>query len=137
MAPEIFKPPYNNQVDMFSLGIVLLEKEFEIIANDMIYVNECEERLEWHVKERTIKRQYEVNDLLIEMLVNCNIQNSENVKRYQNRISNNHKQAYQMRKIHRNKFTDDDFIFMLVAMLQVIYINIFLKILAYFSSTSR
>ena len=131
-APEILKESYNQKVDIFSLGIVLLVKALkcsfyaELFDNKELNDSKLKEELKDFVKDNTIDHQEQINNLLIKKFDEITFKDPQYVKECQKMISRN--QAYTLEERIGTKFTQRDFIFMSVAMLQVIFRKFFNKI---------
>ena len=116
-------------MDIFSLGIVLFQKEFKIDFYDRLFKKELKNTafrvyLKAWARNEEVQHQEQINNLLIEILEKRRYVESQFVKKIQKLISNDHKKAYEVQERFEINFTLYDFVFMLVAMLQVLYLYI-------------
>ena len=129
-APEILNPPYSYQVDIFSLGLSLFAKIFQCHLYELLFYDGIEEEdlkaeLREFNKEKDNQQQNEINEAISaifknELPLNC----EKTIIAYQEQISKDHEQAYKYKNSDNEDFDVYDLIFMLIAMLQVIYISI-------------
>ena len=105
----------------------LFQKGLNYINYKEPYDKRIDSNLKEYVEDELIRHQNDINNNLMGMLKEKGINGYGNLKNYQSEIAYYPRHVYKLKQIQENnRFTDDDFVFILIAMIQVIFSYIYL-----------